>query len=214
MDIFQFILLMLWLFVLILLIKNKFQFNQTDYGLSRRAIAGFIIPIIVITGTVLFYFIYIYTVAYNPDYEYENTLKKVGYSIYRPSVLPYGILLDSKYYVYEKSFARTNNAVRSIYTIPWYAITKGEKDHTVILTQTKVDPNFDIVKLIETESSKSLIDSGFEKITLNKWPNQPVYLRDGPLKMVYLLTPDTILVSLGSISENSDTLIAMAESLY
>ena len=216
MNILQIISWVLWIVALVLLIISKNAFNQPESGLSKKVLAGFLIPAILVSGIYIWFLIGVYKNAYYPDYEYEKTAQKAGFHIYRPEFLPDGQELNSKYYIYEKSFAGKNNAVRSVYSIPFTKLKKGESSHLILLTQVNVDQNFDIPKFLEAESGKPFDSLKFTKININTWPDQPAYLQTNSgdtAAFIYVITTDNVLISLGSLAENGENMIKIAESL-
>lgn len=205
--------ILFWVAILAYMVVIKKDFNFSESSLSGK-VRIFLVTVTMIVLVVNSYvFGVAYFKAYNPDFEYDKVSKKVNYYIYRPSILPESVEQVSKYYLLDKEFAGSTNAVRTAYDISVSSMIRGKKSSLTVITQTEVNDSFDIKNYI-LSAYAGMNYPIIQPISLLNFSNRQAYLQTGGLaKTVYVLTTNNVLVSIASVRETEDNLIKIADSL-
>lgn len=205
------LLLIISILICLLVSRNKFSFSDPALSKKSKTLLIAISSLILLPNIIYLGFAYYQT--YYPNYDYEKTSKLVDYHIYKPSYLPSGIVIDSKYYIYEKEFYGTTNAVRTAFGTPPEVAIKGI-DHggPIVITQTKVSGNFDLKRDVIDKVTSSNVK--IIPITLASIPIQRAFMQTGgPVNLIFILTNDNVFISIGGVKISEDELQKVANSL-
>jgi len=202
-----------WIALFVFMLVSKKNFTLPDTKLSKKATIFLVIVSIIVFVVNVSILGVAYYKAYYPNYEYDKISKQVSYHVYQPTYLPQGIEQTTKYYLEEKEFAGNKGFIRSAYDIPISSMAKGQKPVLTVITQTQVDPSFDINNYV-LSTYKGDNPPNMQPIILPNFPNRQAYLQTGGLaKIVYVIAPDNVLISIASPKETEDNLQKIADSL-
>lgn len=167
-----------------------------------------------------FFTYYLINTSLNPDIKRESIQTMVGYKLYAPASLPSGLRPDTTFYVDEQKNPNfTTPLVKIAYSTP-ISLNSTATRPMVIISQTKVIPEFDLDNYMNSQLSTSSTKS--TPIEISTALNRKALIKSSNSEATSLqitslsfITPDYILVNL--ISPNSLTtkeqLQAIAESL-
>lgn len=212
MDIFSLLFDLIWLILIICVFALKKHFVLPDSGLSSRAKIVLCVLGLATFAANIGFLGYIVYVAYNPNFEYEETSKLVKFHIYAPTYLPLGVKQASRFYTMEDAEVG-GTVVRSHYDISLADMVAGKTPATTILTQIQVKPKFNIQDYV-VANSDNVLPSSLERIELSNFPGQQAFkLLGGFPKIVYVLTNDNVFITLATVRGDEAELINMIESL-
>lgn len=212
------ILFFIILIFLIIFSKSLSTFSEpmTDSSTITLALLGSVILF------PSFFFTYsLINTSLNPDTKHDAIQTMVGYKVYSPSSLPLKLRPDTTFYVDEqKNSLFTSPLVKIAYSTPM-SINSTSSRPIVILSQTKVIPEFDLENYLNSQLSSSTTKAA--PVEINMALNQKGLAKStdpsstSALRMTSLafVTPDYILINLISPSSQVTTehLKAIAESL-
>lgn len=210
------------LFILLIVFLFVFSRNLSSY--SESMTDGSTITLALLGSIILFpsfFFTYsLINTSLNPDTKQNSVETLVGHKIYAPLILPLNLRPDTTFYVDEqKSPLFTSPLVKIAYSTA--VSLKASNRPVVIITQTKVIPEFDLENYMNSQLSTTTSKASPMDISLALNQKGMVKSTDpssaSTLQMNSLafITPDYILINLISPSSQitPDHLKTIAESL-
>lgn len=194
------------------LIASRKQFVASDVKFSPFSQIFLILAFLVTVGVNGLVLGVAYYKAYHPEFDYDKVSSQVAFHMYQPTFLPIGVNQVSKFYTIDAAdFGDGGTAVRAAYDLPLVEVAQGAKSNLIILNQTQVKAKFDIPKYVSTKVSTKV---EIKPIKLPNFAGKSAYLQTGGIaKILYVLMPDGVLVSLASVRATEEDLIEMANSL-
>jgi len=200
------------LFILLISYK-KFHFKNTRISSkSKRYLillsALFIIP-------TLFVVLKSYSVAKNDDFGYSRAVSKTRYHIYKPGVMPLGLVYTSNF-ITGKEMAGLKDAVQVVYDYALEEVVHLKKSRPVIVKQVGVHRSFVIKDYISTISG---VYSQTSTVNIPNTVGGVGYLISNTLEMggdnlnLVFQKSDNVLVSLSTTNSSKQDLIDIALSL-
>jgi len=200
------------LFILLISYK-KFHFKNTRISSkSKRYLillsALFIIP-------TLFVVLKSYSVAKNDDFGYSRAVSKTRYHIYKPGVMPLGLVYTSNF-ITGKEMAGLKDGVQVVYDYTLEEVVDMKKSRPVIVKQVGVHRSFNINEYVAKESG---MYSQTSTVNIPNTVGGSGYLILNPLgssgdnlNLVFQKT-DNVLISISTTDSGKQDLIDIAVSL-
>lgn len=200
------------LFILLISYK-KFHFKNTRISSkSKRYLillsALFIIP-------TLFVVLKSYSVAKNDDFGYSRAVSKTRYHIYKPAVMPLGLVYTSNF-ITGKEMAGLKDGVQVVYDYTLEEVVDMKKTRPVIVKQVGVHRSFNINEYVAKESG---MYSQTSTVNIPNTVGGSGYLILNPLgssgdnlNLVFQKT-DNVLISISTTDSGKQDLIDIAVSL-
>ena len=201
--------------ILILLLIYRKRFNLKDVPISKKGKSFLLISIIVLIFINMLFFGRAYYIAYNPNYQIEETENLVGHHIYQPNYLPRGMYQDTVFHIRDMKRVNKKNSVRAAYVTSSNADQESRGLEVVVINQVKIDPEFkllDYINILEKEDKKT--DLIVQPLNIDQLSDQPGYTIKHPIySEVAVFTTDNILISVVSPTLPLSDLVLMAASL-
>ncbi|HPD74017.1 MAG TPA: hypothetical protein PLX95_01880 [bacterium] len=192
---------------------KKFHFKNTRISSkSKRYLillsALFIIP-------TLFVVLKSYSVAKNDDFGYSRAVSKTRYHIYKPGVMPLGLVYTSNF-ITGKEMAGLKDGVQVVYDYTLEEVVDMKKSRPVIVKQVGVHRSFNINEYVAKESG---MYSQTSTVNIPNTVGGSGYLILNPLgssgdnlNLVFQKT-DNVLISISTTDSGKQDLIDIAVSL-
>ncbi|HRY56833.1 MAG TPA: hypothetical protein P5014_01580, partial [Patescibacteria group bacterium] len=170
--------------------------------------ALFIIP-------TLFVVLKSYSVAKNDDFGYSRAVSKTRYHIYKPAVMPLGLVYTSNF-ITGKEMAGLKDGVQVVYDYTLEEVVDMKKSRPVIVKQVGVHRSFNINEYVAKESG---MYSQTSTVNIPNTVGGSGYLILNPLgssgdnlNLVFQKT-DNVLISISTTDSGKQDLIDIAVSL-
>lgn len=198
---------------IIILVGSFKSFHYNDEPISKRYKIGIIIMSFVVVVPIISLVFLGYLNTINNDYGFKKSSLSVGYHIYKPRVVPDGLIYATEFTA-GKELAGSQNAVQVSYDMPIQEIANEGQSKIIVLKQVKVANDFDLEKFVETFQE----DSNISQVSLDNALNKNGFLVQKPLgnstltSLIYL-TEDNILIVLMSPKVTAEDLVKFSAIL-
>lgn len=202
-----------WLSVCIGL--KQFKLKNNPLGLKSKIFLGVFTVLITLPLIGLVGYGYLRGVIAGDGYAIAQ--QQVAFHVYKPTVLPTGFIVLSKYQTGKELFPGTQTAVQVAVGTPIKELAEGGESQSVVIRQDSVDSNFDL----DTFAQTFMNDAAPQAVAISIAKNQSGYLYERPLgtatvTILLFITEDDVVISLGSMDKGStgkDVLLEIAEGL-
>ena len=199
--------------LVILLISFK-KFHYPEVSLSGKSRSLLLIFILLFTLPTAFVVFSGYSKAKNDDFGYKKAGAVVGYHIYRPDPIPFGMVYSTNF-ITGKELAGVKNAVQVTYDFAFEEALKIKNSRPIVLKQMGIKPDFSMDKFISAEGLGSEIKKIEVPIALNKeaYLLKKVSGTGKSAKNLVFITTDNVLISLLTVDSGEQDLVNIAVSL-
>lgn len=192
---------------------KKFHFKNNKLSLKNKGYLAFFIALFLIPT--LFVVLRGYSVAKNDDFGYSRAVSRTRYHIYKPGVMPLGLVYTSNFTT-EKEMAGLKDAVQVVYDYALEEMVDLKKSRPVIVKQVGVHRSFVIKDYISTVSG---VYSQTSTVNIPNTVGGVGYLISNTLEIgennlnLVFQKSDNVLISLSTTNSNKQDLVDIALSL-
>lgn len=192
---------------------KKFHFKNNKISFKNLGYLAFFICLFMIPTLVVV--LKSYSVAKNDDFGYSRAVSRTRYHIYKPKVMPLGLVYTSNFTT-GKEMAGLKDAVQVVYDYALEEVVDLKKSRPVIVKQVGVHRSFIIKDYI---SSVSGVYSEISNVNIPNTVGGVGYLVSNNLETggnnlsLIFQKSDNVLISLSTTNSNKQDLIDIATSL-